>query len=158
MRRLPYLFTCFGNVYNFSADRNHRLAHRFTILVPGAAKIVGCVQVSAWHAKWAGVRTGHGYLLRGIAEAHKFGGGSRVSALKQMGALAGYQYGRYFDWIAGMQVGLQGQVYESCEARDAFSATTVKDVSIMRRLIWVVDPIIPSAILYEQKNGSPFTY
>ena len=48
------------------------------------------------------------------------------------------------DWASGLEVETHGQVYKNCEAAKAFSATTVEDVSILKRLIGVVDHTVPS--------------
>lgn len=39
---------------------------------------------------------------------------------------------------------MQGQVYRNGEAANAFSAKTIEDVSIIKRLVSVVDHVMPS--------------
>ena len=59
-----------------------------------------------------------------------------------------------FDWVTGLEIGKHGQVYKSTEARNAFSAPTVEDLSIIRRLISVVDHVAPNANSRSQFRGN----
>ena len=49
-----------------------------------------------------------------------------------------------FDWASGLEIETHGQECKNCETANAFSATTVDDVSILKRLISVVDHTVPS--------------
>lgn len=48
------------------------------------------------------------------------------------------------DWISGLKVNHQEQVFKRGRATDAFSSKTIEDVSIVTRLISVVDHLVPS--------------
>ena len=48
------------------------------------------------------------------------------------------------DWVSGMEIGRQQQVHKNCEAVGAFSAATIEDVCVIRRMISVVNHAVPS--------------
>lgn len=58
------------------------------------------------------------------------------------------------EWVSGLQAGDYKQVYKNCLARDVFSRRTLEDVSIISRLISVVDHEIPSRAQGDANNGS----
>ncbi|PXF42507.1 hypothetical protein BWQ96_07769 [Gracilariopsis chorda] len=54
-------------------------------------------------------------------------------------------------WATGLQVGEKMQVYKNCSSTDAFRSKTVEDLSIVSKLISVVDHIVPSQ---QSRSGS----
>ncbi|PXF42612.1 hypothetical protein BWQ96_07662 [Gracilariopsis chorda] len=47
-------------------------------------------------------------------------------------------------WASGMEVNGQGQVFKRSRSANAFTSRTVEDLSIVFRLISVVDHVVPS--------------
>ena len=62
-----------------------------------------------------------------------------------------------FDWVAGMEIGAQRQIFKNCVGMNAFSANSVEDLSIIRRLIAVVDHNVPSAAVSDSSTRSRST-
>ena len=61
------------------------------------------------------------------------------------------------DWASGLEVETHGQVYKNCETANAFSETTVEDVSILKRLIGVADHTVPSRAQLMEGTRSRWT-
>ena len=62
-----------------------------------------------------------------------------------------------FEWASGLEIGMQGQVYKNAEAENAFSVKTIKDLSVIKRLVSVVNHVVPSRTGIDGRNRSRST-